>query len=42
MARRTEGGLELNSPKELFYYRLFREHFPKGYEKLTVRWDPFK
>jgi asparagine synthase (glutamine-hydrolysing) len=38
----SESGLPLNSSKELHYYRLFREHFPKGFEKLTVRWDPFK
>jgi len=39
---RTESGMKLNSPKELYYYRVFREHFPLGYEHLTVRWDPFK
>ncbi len=38
----TEAGLALNSPKELYYYRLFRDRFPLGYEGLTVRWDPFK
>ncbi|MFW6129210.1 MAG: asparagine synthase-related protein [Candidatus Aminicenantaceae bacterium] len=38
----TETGLKLFSPKELHYYRLFREYFPKGYESLVVRWDPFK
>ncbi len=40
--RKTEQGLMLGSPKELYFYRLFRKYFPKGYEKLTVRWDPFK
>ncbi|MDF1614422.1 asparagine synthase-related protein [Desulfurivibrio dismutans] len=39
---RTETGIKLNSPKELHYYKLFRQHFPAGYEKLTARWDPFK
>jgi asparagine synthase (glutamine-hydrolysing) len=39
---RSETGMVLNSPKELYYYRLFREQFPAGFEKLTVRWDPFK
>jgi len=39
---RTAGGLTLNSPKELHYYRLFRSRFPEGYESLTARWDPFK
>ncbi|MDO9573973.1 MAG: asparagine synthase-related protein [Candidatus Contubernalis sp.] len=36
------GGLSLQSPKELYFYRLFQKHFPKGYECLTGRWDPFK
>lgn len=39
---KTDGGLELNSPKELYYYQLFRDKYPEGYEKLVVRWDPFK
>jgi len=38
----TSQGLAFNSPKELHYYRLFRKHFPAGYECLTCRWDPFK
>ncbi len=38
----TANGLQLNSSKELHYYRLFREHFPKDYESLVARWDPFK
>jgi asparagine synthase (glutamine-hydrolysing) len=38
----TVGGLLLNSPKELYYYRLFRENYKPGYEGLVVRWDPFK
>ncbi|UNC90744.1 asparagine synthase-related protein [Candidatus Contubernalis alkaliaceticus] len=36
------GGLSLQSPKELYFYRLFQKHFPKGFECLTGRWDPFK
>ena len=40
---RTENGFELNSPKELWYYRLFKERFPDpAYEKLVGRWDPYK
>ena len=39
---KTAGGLTLNSPKELHYYRLFGSRFPEGYESLTARWDPFK
>lgn len=38
----SSGGISLQSPKELYYYRLFQEHFPSGYEGLTCRWDPFK
>ena len=38
----TENMLKLNSPKELYYYHLFRENFPLGYEGLVERWDPFK
>lgn len=39
---KTGRGLELNSPKELYYYRLFRDRFPDGYESMVARWDPFK
>jgi asparagine synthase (glutamine-hydrolysing) len=39
---KTDSHLTLNSPKELYYYRLFREHYPQEYESLVVRWDPFK
>ncbi len=39
---RTVGGLKLNSPKELYYYRLFSKNYKPGYEGLVVRWDPFK
>lgn len=38
----TRKGIKLNSPKELYYYQLFQERFPAGYEGLTGRWDPFK
>ncbi|NMB34658.1 MAG: hypothetical protein GX989_00025 [Firmicutes bacterium] len=38
----SSGGISLQSPKELYYYRLFQKHFPLGYEGLTCRWDPFK
>ncbi len=38
----TLGGLKLNSPKELYYYNLFRKNYKPGYEGLVVRWDPFK
>jgi asparagine synthase (glutamine-hydrolysing) len=39
---KTDNLLTLNSPKELYYYRLFRKNYPQGYENLVVRWDPFK
>jgi asparagine synthase (glutamine-hydrolysing) len=39
----TASGYELNSPKELWYYRIFKELFPKpGFEKQVARWDPYK
>ncbi len=38
----TTGGLKLNSPKELYYYNLFKKNYKPGYEGLVVRWDPFK
>lgn len=38
----SSSGISLQSPKELYYYRLFREQFPAAYEGLTARWDPFK
>ena len=41
--RVTGEGLRLNSPKELWYYRIFRDHFPGGrFERLVGRWDPNK
>ncbi len=41
--RNTEGGYYLSSPKELWYYNIFKEKFPGlSFEKLVSRWDPFK
>lgn len=41
--RRTPAGYTLNSPKELYYYRLFKEAFPDpAFEPLVGRWDPGK
>jgi asparagine synthase (glutamine-hydrolysing) len=41
--RKTPGGYYLNSPKELWYYEIFKEKFPGlGFEKLVGRWDPSK
>ncbi len=39
---KSSQGAAFTSPKELHYYRLFRKHYPAGYECLTARWDPFK
>ncbi len=39
---KSNSGISLESPKELYYYRLFQKNFPMGYEGLTARWDPFK
>ena len=42
-SRNTIAGYYLNSPKELWYYNIFREKFPSvGFEKLVGRWDPGK
>ena len=42
-SRHTPGGYRLHSPKELWYYRLFKERFPDlAFEKLVGRWDPGK
>ncbi len=42
-SRRTPGGYTLNSPKELWYYRLFKDNFPDdSFEQLVGRWDPGK
>lgn len=35
-------GLPFASFKELYYYDEFLQMFPPSYEKMTVRWDPFK
>jgi asparagine synthase (glutamine-hydrolysing) len=40
---RTPGGYQLNSPKELWYYNLFKKEFPgPQFETLVGRWDPGK
>ena len=42
-SRYTATGYRLNTPKELWYYRLFKENFPlPAFEKLVGRWDPNK
>ena len=42
-SRRTPEGYTLNSPKELWYYRLFKKQFPDPcFERLVGRWDPDK
>ncbi len=42
-SRRTSEGYTLSSPKELWYYRLFKERFPAPcFERLVGRWDPGK
>jgi len=39
----TPQGYVLNSPKELWYYRLFKQRFPAPcFERLVGRWDPGK
>ena len=39
----TPHGYALSSPKELWYYRLFKERFPDAcFERLVGRWDPAK
>lgn len=41
--RNTPGGYQLNSPKEMWYYRLFKATFPAPcFERLVGRWDPGK
>ena len=35
-------GMRLATFKELYYYDEFLKLFPPSYEKMTVRWDPFK
>lgn len=41
--RETAEGYTLNSPKELWYYRLFKGRFPDPcFERLVGRWDPDK
>ena len=42
-SRITAEGYALNSPKELWYYSLFKQKFPAPcFEKLVGRWDPGK
>ena len=42
-SRNTIAGYYLNSPKELWYYNIFKENVPSvGFEKLVGRWDPGK
>ena len=41
--RSTPEGYTLNSPKELWYYRFFKEQFPDPcFEQMVGRWDPGK
>ena len=41
--RNTPAGYYLNSPKELWYYEIFKERFPSlAFEKMVGRWDPGK
>ncbi len=41
--RRTPEGYYLSSPKELWYYELFKKHFPsEAFVKMVGRWDPNK
>lgn len=39
---KSRRGITLRSPKEFYFYKLFQNYFPDGYEGLTARWDPFK
>ena len=42
-SRTTAEGYTLNSPKELWYYNIFKEKFPAPcFERLVGRWDPDK
>ena len=42
-SRTTTEGYILNSPKEMWYYQLFKEKFPAPcFERLVGRWDPDK
>jgi asparagine synthase (glutamine-hydrolysing) len=41
--QKTEEGLRLNSPEELYYYRIFKGSFPQpAVAHLVARWDPAK
>jgi asparagine synthase (glutamine-hydrolysing) len=42
-SHKTPGGYTLNSPKEMWYYTIFKERFPApAFEALVGRWDPDK
>ena len=42
-SRYTAGGYRLNTPKEFWYYKLYKENFPLlAFEELVGRWDPDK
>ena len=42
-SRKTQGGYHLNSLKELWYHKIFKENFPlPDFERLVGRWDPYK
>lgn len=41
--RHTPGGYLIHSPRELWYYQLFKQDFPGlHFERLVGRWDPAK
>jgi asparagine synthase (glutamine-hydrolysing) len=41
--RKTPAGYQINTPRELWYYQLFKQKFPGlQFEKLVGRWDPGK
>ena len=40
--QQANSGFWLNSPAELYYYRVFKQYFPHpSYSRLVTRWDPF-
>lgn len=42
-SNKTPAGYVLSSPKEMWYYNIFKEKFPgKAFEPLVGRWDPGK
>jgi asparagine synthase (glutamine-hydrolysing) len=41
--RSSSTGYQFNTPKEFWYYSLFKENFPSpAFEELVGRWDPGK